>query len=445
MTPLRHPAVPVATEKERKNRSAAAGRSLHRVANMPMELRKRKAPAAPPPPPPAPKRKATAPKKDKKPAAAAAAEKVVEKAAEKATLVKKVAAPKKTKAAAAAEKAEVTTDAPTADPEVLPEAPAVEEPAAAAPSSSKAKAAPKGKAAKEKESNPAPKTAEPKKEEPKEKKAAPKDKKENAAAVEKPAPKAAAKKDKATAEEKKPEPAAEKAEKKEKEKEKKPASTAKASTSKSATATPAPSAAVELKAGDPIPTGLPELLNHAGEKVMLSALIEASKNGIVLFAYPQASTPGCIKQANAFNAAKDGFEAEGFSIYGISGDKPEKNLKFKEKEKLTYPLLSDTAYDLHARFGIAKPGGKGTLRSVVVISKDGKVVAIKKAGPEETVKAARAACGVLDGKADADKDKKEAPAASSSSSAAAAAAAAVVAADTDSKQPTVEEAPDAST
>ncbi|EPS37170.1 hypothetical protein H072_9235 [Dactylellina haptotyla CBS 200.50] len=397
---------------------------------MPMELRKRKAPAAPPPPPPAPKRKATAPKKEKKTDDVPAAEKPAEK---KAT-AKKAAPPKKGKTG---EKAEVTTEAPSADPEVLPEAPAAE--------SSKAKPAAKPKAVKEtketkdtkeskatKSTEPAKKEEKPKEEKSKEKKAAgpTKEKKEAAEkSAEKAPPKAKSEKASATpaeksskaTEEKKTEPA---------EKKEKKSAAPKASSSKSATATPAPAAAIELKPGDAIPTGLPELSNQAGEKVNLNALLDASKTGVVLFAYPAASTPGCTKQANLFNVSKDNFEAQGYSIFGLSGDKPEKNAKFKESQKLTYPLLSDVTYELHVKFGIAKPGGKGTLRSVVVISKDGKIVIVKKAGPDETLKAARTACGLPDADAktkavEKAEEKKEA-------------------AESSSKQAPVEEAPDAS-
>ncbi|KAF3936422.1 hypothetical protein ABW19_dt0203629 [Dactylella cylindrospora] len=385
---------------------------------MPMELRKRKAPAAPVVPPPAPKRKATAPKKEKKPAEAAAAP---SKDAEPKPTSKKVALPKKGKTA---EKAEVTTEPPAtaADPEVLPEAPAAE--------SSKPKAAAKPKAAKETKTA---KAAEPaKKEEKPKEKAAPaaKEKKETATKAKKDkAPAEAAAAPSKPAEEKKSEKKAESSSKKEDKKEKK-AAPAKAGSSKSATATPAPAAPAELKAGDALPTGLPEISNHAGEKVTIGGLLDASKKGVVIFAYPAASTPGCTKQANFFNASKDSFESEGYSIYGLSGDKPEKNSKFKDAQKLTYPLLSDVSYELHSKLGIAKAGGKGTLRSVVVIGKDGKIVSIKKAGPEETLKIARAACGLAADdakvkaveKVDAKKEEK---------------------AEIALKQPTVEEAPDA--
>lgn len=32
---------------------------------------------------------------------------------------------------------------------------------------------------------------------------------------------------------------------------------------------------------------------HTGEKTTLKSLLESSQNGVVLFTYPKASTPGC--------------------------------------------------------------------------------------------------------------------------------------------------------
>jgi peroxiredoxin Q/BCP len=36
-----------------------------------------------------------------------------------------------------------------------------------------------------------------------------------------------------------------------------------------------------------------EVETNDGEKTTLKALVEASKNGVVIFTYPKASTPGC--------------------------------------------------------------------------------------------------------------------------------------------------------
>ena len=139
----------------------------------------------------------------------------------------------------------------------------------------------------------------------------------------------------------------------------------------------------------------------------------------------------------------------------MSGDKPEKNQKFKAKYNLNYTLLSDTDYGLHDKLAIKKSSTGGTLRSTIIIGKDGKIVGFKKAGPEETVKYARTQCGLTpdDGKLkEVEKAVEKAEAESSSASAektdlptAGPSTVTATASDNTSKQATVEEAPDAET
>lgn len=55
------------------------------------------------------------------------------------------------------------------------------------------------------------------------------------------------------------------------------------------------SSRAELVAGDIINTNDfgGDISTHTGEKTMLKSLLENSQNGMVLFTYPKASTPGC--------------------------------------------------------------------------------------------------------------------------------------------------------
>jgi peroxiredoxin Q/BCP len=129
-----------------------------------------------------------------------------------------------------------------------------------------------------------------------------------------------------------------------------------------------------LTAGDTAPAF--SLLDDAGQRVSLK---DYRGRRVLLFAYPAAMTPGCTKEACDFRDQLDVFEAAGFTVLGISPDKPEKLAKFKERDHLTYPLLSDpdkavlTAY---GAFGEKKLYGKvvtGVIRSTFVISPTGKV------------------------------------------------------------------------
>src|SRR6201991_2164238 len=62
---------------------------------------------------------------------------------------------------------------------------------------------------------------------------------------------------------------------------------------------------------------------------------------VVLYFYPAAMTPGCTKQACDFRDSLDSLAAAGFAVLGVSPDKPEKLAKFRDRDGLTFPLLSD--------------------------------------------------------------------------------------------------------
>lgn len=118
------------------------------------------------------------------------------------------------------------------------------------------------------------------------------------------------------------------------------------------------------------------LLDADGNKVSLAD--QRGKNVIVYF-YPAAMTPGCTTQACDFRDSLDSLAAAGYTVLGISPDKPEKLAKFRDRDSVTYPLLSDpdketlTAY---GAFGEKTMYGKkvtGVIRSTFVVDPDGKI------------------------------------------------------------------------
>jgi peroxiredoxin Q/BCP len=92
------------------------------------------------------------------------------------------------------------------------------------------------------------------------------------------------------------------------------------------------------------------------------------KNGLVIFFYPKADTPGCTKEACNFRDQLPEISKKGYQPLGVSRDKPEAQKAFKEKYNLTYPLLSDPDGKVAAALGV-EPGKRQT----VIISKDGKI------------------------------------------------------------------------
>ena len=129
-----------------------------------------------------------------------------------------------------------------------------------------------------------------------------------------------------------------------------------------------------LQPGDTAPDFT--LTNDVGESVTLSDLRGGK---VIVYFYPAAMTPGCTKQACDFSDSIDRLNAEGFTVLGISPDKPEKLAKFRERDGLTITLLSDPAKEVltaWGAFGEKKLYGKvvqGVIRSTFVVDAEGKI------------------------------------------------------------------------
>jgi peroxiredoxin Q/BCP len=88
-------------------------------------------------------------------------------------------------------------------------------------------------------------------------------------------------------------------------------------------------------------------------------------------------TPGCTKQACDFRDSLAELNGAGITVLGISPDKPAKLARFRDKEGLTFPLLSDSDHTVHQVYGTwgeKKLYGKvtvGVIRSTFVIGADG--------------------------------------------------------------------------
>ncbi|MGA8112277.1 MAG: thioredoxin-dependent thiol peroxidase [Actinocatenispora sp.] len=131
---------------------------------------------------------------------------------------------------------------------------------------------------------------------------------------------------------------------------------------------------VRLSPGDQAPDFT--LPTDTGDTLALS---ELRGGKVVLYAYPAAMTPGCTKQACDFRDSLDSLRAAGYQVVGISPDTPAKLAKFRERDGLTFPLVSDqdravlTAY---GAFGEKKNYGRvmqGVIRSTFVIDAEGRI------------------------------------------------------------------------
>ncbi|WP_204114105.1 thioredoxin-dependent thiol peroxidase [Shimia biformata] len=118
------------------------------------------------------------------------------------------------------------------------------------------------------------------------------------------------------------------------------------------------------------------LPSDEGETVTLSALKGAP---VVLFFYPKDNTPGCTKEAIGFSEARAAFEDAGVKVFGISKDSLAAHSRFRDKQSLTVPLLSDADSDACERYGVwqeKKMYGKtfwGIVRSTFLIDAEGNI------------------------------------------------------------------------
>jgi peroxiredoxin Q/BCP len=98
---------------------------------------------------------------------------------------------------------------------------------------------------------------------------------------------------------------------------------------------------------------------------------------MILYAYPAAMTPGCTTQACDFRDSLGALAAAGFVVLGLSPDTVADLAEFRERDALTFPLLSDperTTLTAYGAWGEKKLYGKtvvGVIRSTFVIGTDG--------------------------------------------------------------------------
>ncbi len=113
-----------------------------------------------------------------------------------------------------------------------------------------------------------------------------------------------------------------------------------------------------------------------GDEVSLSSL---RGRRVIVYFYPAAMTPGCTKEACDFRDSLSGLAAAGFSVLGISPDAPARLAKFRDRDGLNFPLLSDPQHEVltaYGAWGEKMMYGKksvGVIRSTFVIDPEGRI------------------------------------------------------------------------
>ncbi len=129
---------------------------------------------------------------------------------------------------------------------------------------------------------------------------------------------------------------------------------------------------IRLRPGDPAPDFT--LADSEGSQVSLASL---RGQRVIIYFYPAAMTPGCTKQACDFRDSKKDLSDAGFAVVGISPDSPAKLASFRDRDGLTFPLLSDPdrsvllAYGAYGEKMLYGKKSVGVIRSTFVVGADG--------------------------------------------------------------------------
>ena len=131
---------------------------------------------------------------------------------------------------------------------------------------------------------------------------------------------------------------------------------------------------IRLAPGDPAPHFT--LTDSDGDRVSLASL---RGTRVIIYFYPAAMTPGCTKQACDFRDSRKDLSDAGFAVLGISPDSPAKLASFRDRDGLTFPLLSDPdrsvlrAYGAYGEKMLYGKKSVGVIRSTFVVGADGRI------------------------------------------------------------------------
>jgi thioredoxin-dependent peroxiredoxin len=103
---------------------------------------------------------------------------------------------------------------------------------------------------------------------------------------------------------------------------------------------------------------------------------------LVIFFYPKANTPGCTKEAIDFTRLSGDFAESGTAVLGVSADPEKAQAAFRDKHKLSVPLISDEKHEMLGAYGVW--GEKslygrtflGIVRTTVLIDAGGRIARI---------------------------------------------------------------------
>jgi peroxiredoxin Q/BCP len=125
-----------------------------------------------------------------------------------------------------------------------------------------------------------------------------------------------------------------------------------------------------LAVGDKAPDFSAE--DQHGEQISLGSLLERGR--LVLYFYPKDFTPVCTAQACTFRDAASGLAELGTNVVGVSGDSSASHVRFGERHRLPFSLLSDAEHRIINAYGATWPLFGRIRRVTYVIGTDGRIL-----------------------------------------------------------------------
>lgn len=124
---------------------------------------------------------------------------------------------------------------------------------------------------------------------------------------------------------------------------------------------------MKIRIGDAAPDF--KLPSNLGHEVTLSEFRDKKK--VVLYFYPKDDTPGCTKEACAFQDRYEVFRSQDAEVLGVSNDSVDSHKQFAERHNISFPLLSDRDGKLRRTYGVPPTLGLLPGRVTYVIDKQG--------------------------------------------------------------------------
>ena len=103
---------------------------------------------------------------------------------------------------------------------------------------------------------------------------------------------------------------------------------------------------------------------------------------VVLYFYPKDDTSGCTKEACAFRDSASEIQRRGAVVLGVSADSAASHRRFKEKFRLSFPLLCDEDRTVVKTYGIWKEKSlygrtyMGIERTTFIIDERGRIAKV---------------------------------------------------------------------